>query len=123
MATEEQVKNGALIAYIAYGIGMLIPIATLIGLIVNFVKRGDAQGTWVESHHRWMLRTVLFSVVWTIVALVVMFIPVVNLLLWPAMVVLYIWYIYRVVKGFLSLNNQKPMYEQLGQVATDTAGV
>ena len=35
---------------------------SIIAVIISYVKRGDVQGTWLESHFRWQIRTFWFGV-------------------------------------------------------------
>lgn len=107
---NQDTKNGALYAYICYAVGVFLPITAIAGIIINFIKRDEAAGTWVESHHRWMMRTVLFSILWTLALFVVAFIPLIQFLAFFAAIGLFIWYIYRIVRGFLAFNSEKAMY-------------
>src|ERR1044071_8490058 len=45
----------------------LLGLIGLIALIIAYVKRGEAAGTWLQSHYRWLIRTFWFSVLWNIV--------------------------------------------------------
>ena len=106
MSTGEEHKSGALTAYICYAIGLFVPLVTIAGVIVNHIKRDEARGTWVESHHRWLMRTFWFSLLWSVVAAILTFV-------WVGWILFFgiaIWYIYRVVRGILAFNDQKPMY-------------
>ena len=44
-------------------------VPSIVAVILNYVKRGDARGTWAESHYRWQIRTFWFAVLWVIVAI------------------------------------------------------
>src|SRR5262245_34972288 len=46
-------------------------VPSIIAVIMNYVKRGDARGTWVESHYRWQIRTFWFAVLWFLVAVLI----------------------------------------------------
>ena len=37
---------------------------SLIAVILNYVKRSEARGTWLESHFRWQIRTFWFGLLW-----------------------------------------------------------
>ncbi len=85
---------------------------SLIAVILNYVKRGDARGTWLESHFRWQIRTFWFGLLW--VSLCVIFIIVTLglglLVAWIPLVGVGLWFIYRIVRGWLALAGRRPMY-------------
>jgi uncharacterized membrane protein len=85
---------------------------SLIAVILNYVKRGDARGTWLDSHFRWQIRTFWFGLLW--VSLCVIFIIVTlglgALVAWIPMVGVGLWFIYRIVRGWLALAGRRPMY-------------
>ena len=79
----------------------------VVAFILDMMKKSDAQGTWQESHFSWRIR----SVVWAGILYVVT-IPLWILLLvpgWIAWVAISIWFLYRVVRGWLALSNRRPM--------------
>ena len=85
---------------------------SIIGVILNYVKRADARGTWVESHFRWQIRTFWFGLLW--VSICVLFIVLTFgigiLIAWLPLALITIWFIYRVARGWLALKNRRPMY-------------
>jgi uncharacterized membrane protein len=85
---------------------------SIIAVIFNYVKRGEARGTWLESHFRWQIRTFWFGLLW--ISLCVLFIigtlGLGILIAWLPMVLVGFWFIYRVVRGWLALNDNRPMY-------------
>jgi uncharacterized membrane protein len=79
----------------------------LVAFILDLVKRGDAAGTWQESHFRWRIRSVIFAAIAYVVTL-----PLWLLLIapgWLAWGVISIWFLYRVVRGWLALNDRRAM--------------
>ena len=78
-------------------------------LIVNYVKRPETQGTIVYSHHTWMIRAFWWYLVWTVLAWVlaatIIGIPI-AVIVWGAA---WLWAAYRIIRGFLDLNNNRPM--------------
>jgi uncharacterized membrane protein len=79
----------------------------LVAFVIDMVKRGDARGTWQESHFGWRIRSVLWAG-----GLYVVTIPLWLLLVvpgWIAWTVISIWFLYRVVRGWLALNEQRAM--------------
>lgn len=84
---------------------------SIIAVILNYVKRGEARGTWLESHFRWQIRTFWYALLWAvIVALVSALLAavLVGFATWIiGLVVLGLWAIYRVARGWLRLNDGK----------------
>ena len=85
---------------------------SIIAVILNYVKRGESRGTWLESHFRWQIRTFWFGLLW--ISLCVLFIigtlGLGIIIAWLPMVLVGIWFIYRIVRGWLALNDNRPMY-------------
>ena len=75
--------------------------------ILDLVKRDDARGTWHESHFRWRIHSVLWAAGLYLVTLPLWFLLVLPG--WIAWFAVSVWFIYRVVKGWLALNDRKPV--------------
>ena len=108
-----------LIGHISYAlhavvaIGAVLPtlhgsiVLLLVAFVLDLVKRDDARGSWQESHFRWRIRSVLWAGL-----LYVVTIPLWLLLIapgWIAWVAISIWFLYRVIRGWLALNDRRPM--------------
>ncbi|MBA4177243.1 MAG: hypothetical protein C0505_11895 [Leptothrix sp. (in: Bacteria)] len=79
----------------------------LVAFVIDLVKRGDAQGTWQESHFRWRIRTVVIAG-----ALYLVTAPLWLLFVapgWMAWTGVSLWFLYRVVRGWMNLNGHRPM--------------
>jgi uncharacterized membrane protein len=76
---------------------------SLIAVILNYVKRSDVKGTFLESHFRWQIRTFWFALLWALVA-VLLFITVIGILFaWVLAFAVGVWVLYRIVRGWLAL--------------------
>ena len=79
---------------------------------MNYIKRSEARGTWLESHFRWQIRTFWFGFLWAalcgLFVLVTFFVGV--LVVWIPLGFLAIWFIYRIARGWLALRDRRPMY-------------
>ena len=84
-------------------------LPSLLAVVLNYVKRGDVRGTWLDSHFGWQIRTFWFTALWLVVyALLLLTIIGIPLAL-ALIVVLGVWVIYRVVRGWLALNDRRPV--------------
>ncbi|MEM9388184.1 MAG: hypothetical protein AAGA68_24245 [Pseudomonadota bacterium] len=84
-------------------------IPSLIAVVINYLKRDDARGTWVDSHFGWQIRTFWYALAWTIVA-AILFVTFIGIpLAWLIFAFLTLWVIYRVVRGWLRLRAEQPM--------------
>ena len=103
-------KNLTAIVYALQAVGFLLGITWIVAIIVNYVKKEDVKGTWLESHFRWQIRTFWFGLLWAVFGFLFM----ITIIGWFAgMFILMVdstWIIYRVVKGWLRLNDGKQMY-------------
>ena len=84
---------------------------SIIAVIVNYVKRGDARGTWLESHFDWQIRTFWFAVLWSIFVFLLglpLTLVIVGFGIWAiGFFILGIWAIYRIAVGWTRLNDRK----------------
>jgi uncharacterized membrane protein len=82
---------------------------SIIAVIINYIKRGDVRGTYLDSHFSWQLRTFWYAVLWLIVcifiALTIIGIP----LAWGIAIVVGIWLIYRIIRGWMNLLSGRAM--------------
>jgi uncharacterized membrane protein len=84
---------------------------SIIAVIFNYVKRGDARGTWLESHFTWQIRTFWFAMLWAILIFLAglpLTLVVVGFGVWAlGFFILGIWAIYRIVKGWMRLGSRQ----------------
>ncbi len=80
---------------------------SILAVILNYIKRSEVRGTYLESHFRWQMRTFWFALLWVVLALLLastfIGIPLAFVLASGAG----IWVLYRVVRGWLRLNDQR----------------
>jgi len=91
---------------------------SIIAVIINYVKRSDVRGTYLDSHFTWQLRTFWFAVMWALVALALAVTIIGIPFAWILALVLGIWVLYRIIRGWIALANgdQMPDPENLRQV-------
>ena len=82
---------------------------SIIAVILNYVKRSDVRGTWLDSHFSWQIRTFWYALLWLAVG-AILFITLVGI---PFAIVLWVgtglWVLYRIIRGWLALSSQKAM--------------
>ncbi len=85
---------------------------SIIAVIVNYVKRSEVRGTWLETHFRWQIRTFWFGLLWvTLCGLFIVATLGLGLLIaWLPLTLVGLWFIYRIVRGWLRLVDHQPMY-------------
>jgi uncharacterized membrane protein len=86
---------------------------SIIAVIINYVKRSEVRGTWLESHFSWQIRTFWFALAWALLVALVslpLTLIVIGLGTWAlGMFLLGVWAIYRIARGWLRLNGHQPM--------------
>ncbi len=85
---------------------------SIIAVILNYVKRGEVRGTWLESHFQWQIRTFWYGLLWVApcVLFVVLTFGIGILIAWMPLAIVGIWFVYRIVRGWLALKEGRSMY-------------
>jgi uncharacterized membrane protein len=82
---------------------------SIIGIIISYVKRSEARGTFLESHFTWQIRTFWWALLWVVIAVLLAFTIIGIPVAWVIAVGLGIWVLYRIVRGWLALLSHQPM--------------
>ncbi|OGA41229.1 MAG: hypothetical protein A3G28_01055 [Betaproteobacteria bacterium RIFCSPLOWO2_12_FULL_68_19] len=99
-------KTITIAVYALQAAGFLLPpIVWVVAVIINYVKKEEAAGTWLESHFRWQIRTFWFGLLWGVIGAILLLV----IVGWFVLMADAIWIIYRVVKGWLNLAGNRPM--------------
>jgi len=90
----------------------LIGWPSVIAVILNYVKRRDVRGSWLESHFRWQIRTFWFGLLWVLICLliVVLTLGIGLLIVWLPLGLVSVWFVYRIARGWIALYGSRPMY-------------
>jgi uncharacterized membrane protein len=85
---------------------------SIIAVILNYVRRSEVNGTWLESHFRWQIRTFWFGLLWVGLCLVfiVLTLGIGILVAWLPLLIVSVWFVYRIAKGWIRLRDGRPMY-------------
>ena len=107
----ESGKSLTMVIYALYAASFVVGVTAIIAIIMNYVKKDDVAGSWLESHFRWQIRTFWFALLWCVIG-VALCLTVIGIVVGaPILFASGIWVIYRIVKGWLRLSENKPMYQ------------
>lgn len=114
---SEKAQQLKTVGWVSYFLHLIVAVAAVlpganvgvallvIALVIDLVKKGDAEGTWQESHFSWRIRTVIWAgILYAVTS------PLWLLLLapgWIAWGIISIWFLYRIVRGMVAMNNDK----------------
>lgn len=107
-ADDEKTLALEKMAHVVYGLfsaALIFALFAIAGLILAHLKKSEAQGTWLESHFRWQIRTFWFMLLWSILGMILFFV----VIGWVIFIAAAVWYIYRVVFGWVSLAESRTM--------------
>lgn len=103
---EKSAKTLVAIIYALYAASFMFGITAVVAIVMNYIKKDDVAGTFLESHFRWQIRTFWFGLLWGVIGAITYFVAIG----WFLLVANGIWIIYRIAKGGLRLNENRPMY-------------
>lgn len=104
--SEASLRRLAAIVYGLQAASLFTGSLTLFAaVIINYVRREDVQGSWIESHFRWQIRTFWFTLLWLAIGGV----TAVFLVGWGILLAASLWLIYRLTKGWVYLSESRPM--------------
>ena len=101
----KSLKTLTFAVYILYALSYFTGITAIIGIIINYVKREEVAGSWLDSHFRWQIKTFWFGLLWAVIGTA----TIVILVGFAILFINFVWIIYRIIKGWLNLNEDKPM--------------
>jgi uncharacterized membrane protein len=117
--TPERESSLMTVGHISYllhtivAVGAVLPgaqgsiLLLIVAFILDLVKKGEAEGTWQESHFSWRIRSVIWAAVLYVVTIPLWILFIVPG--WIAWALISIWFLYRVVRGWMALNARKAM--------------
>ena len=125
--SKEPVNSALVAAHIVYGLhafaivlgitgaatvigGFLGSVPSIIAVIINYLKRGSARDSWAASHYRWQIRTFWFALLWLVIAILLAVTVVGAPIGLGLILVVTLWLIYRIARGWLRLLDRQPMY-------------
>ena len=103
---ERRLRQLVALVYALQAAALVVGVTLFAGVIINYVKRDEADGSWLESHFRWQIRTFWWSMLWSGLGLATVVVVVGVLILLASAG----WFVYRIAKGWTHLNDGRPMY-------------
>ena len=111
-----QAQPSTTTTHVLYALHTLAPFTAwtlaILAIIIGMVTRDSVRGTWLESHFSWLSRTFWWGLLWIVINWVItgiLFLTVIGIILvWIPWTILFIWYLYRVIRGWLRLSNGLP---------------
>ncbi|MGH8306806.1 MAG: DUF4870 family protein [Gammaproteobacteria bacterium] len=108
MNTPQHGHGVTIVAYILHLLGAITGILSIVGLIINYVKRGD-DGVVMDSHHAWMIRSFWYAILWCILIAASYLVLVGFVIGWIGFFIVWVWYIYRHIRGLIYLSEDRAM--------------
>jgi uncharacterized membrane protein len=116
-AVSEKAEDLKTVGWVSYLLHLIVAVAAVvpganvgvallvIALVIDLVKKGDADGTWQESHFSWRIRTVIWAGILYVVTIPLWLLFVIPG--WIAWGIISIWFLYRIVRGMVAMNNSQ----------------
>ena len=117
METERDIAREERVIHILYLLHGLSPftlwLLAVVAVIIGIAKRPDVAGSYLETHVSWLARTFWWGLLWIAICsvlTVILFVTIVGILVWwLPWTILFFWYLYRVIRGWLRLNSRQPI--------------
>lgn len=111
---DDRLRSLRTLTHVLYGLYAVYwltgGISVLIAIIVNYLKRDDVAGTPYEAHFRWQIRTFWFGLAGHLIGVALLIVVIGIPILWAVA----IWTLYRIIKGWLYLYDNKPLANPRG---------
>ena len=126
---QDQLRQYTLIAYGLYAASIFVGLTSIAAVIMNYRKRNEVQGTWLASHFEWQIKTFWYSIFFSAIAAVMMFVGFGGFVVGATMesngtmggsmllgmagglllAVVVLWHLYRIIRGWIALANRRPV--------------
>jgi uncharacterized membrane protein len=80
---------------------------SVIALILSYVWRGDAEGSYLSTHFDWLIRTFWYALMWFVIAALFIFTIIGSVIGLPMLLIVGIWVVYRLARGLFALNGRR----------------
>lgn len=105
VAVNDKQKNIVLLVYVLQALSFLGAVTAIAGVVINYLKRDEVRGTYLESHVNWQIKTFWYTLLGYFIGIILLVVLIGGLV----MLAVTVWYIYRIIKGWLALNDGKEL--------------
>ena len=103
---DESLRTLTLVVYILQGVSLFVGVTAVVGIIINYVKRDEAAGTLWQSHFAWQIRSFWLALAGYVLSIPLFWLFGLGMLIFA---VTWVWYVYRIVRGFLAFNDRRAL--------------
>ena len=101
------------VIYALYAVSLVVGLSGIVAIVIAYLKRDEARGCFLESHYTWIIRTFWIGLVGALVGGATMWMFGLGMIVWGVVAV---WFIYRIVKGWLALKDGRALGDPEGIV-------
>lgn len=117
LVNNEKIESLKTIGWVSYLLHLIVAVAAVVpganasiallvvALVIDLVKKGEAEGSWLESHFSWRIRTVIWAGILYVVTIPLWLLFVIPG--WIAWGIISIWFLYRIVRGMVAMNKDQ----------------
>lgn len=108
MSESDNGRTITIVAYILHLLGAITGLASIIALVINYVVKGE-HGEMIDSHQSWMIKSFWYAILGCLVC-GLLFVTLIGIpLAWLGLILIWLWYIYRHIRGLIDLSSNKTM--------------
>jgi len=108
MSGSDNGRTITIVAYILHLLGAITGLASIIGLIINYVVKGE-HGDMIDSHQSWMIKSFWYAILGCLISGILVITVIGIFLGWIGFIAVWVWYIYRHIRGLIDLSSDKTM--------------
>ena len=108
MGGSDNGRTITIVAYILHLLGAITGLASIIGLIINYVVKGE-HGDMIDSHQGWMIKSFWYAILGCLISGILVITVIGIFLGWIGFIAVWVWYIYRHIRGLIDLSSDKTM--------------
>jgi uncharacterized membrane protein len=108
MSGSDNGRTITIVAYILHLLGAVAGFPSVVALIINYVVKGD-HGEMIDSHQQWMIKSFWYALLGFFICVVLVFTVIGIPLAWLGGLAIWVWYVYRHIKGLIDLSSDKTM--------------